>query len=208
MTPAWFLENTNRYDYYRRDGSQIFVGEYAAHETSRANSWYTALCEAAYITGLERNADIVKMSSYAPLFAREGMYQWAPDMIWFDSAAITTLTPNYKIQKLFSNNTGTKVLPAENSPRIRDLFHASSIDREAGVVYTKLVNPYNHGLTVKLGYKNSGLTAGTAAQTFIISAEQNAKSVSVTEGSIPVSGAALTINLEPYSAAVIRTSLN
>jgi alpha-L-arabinofuranosidase len=216
MEPEWFLSNVNRYDSYRRNGVRIFAGEYAAHERSRGNTWYTALCEASYMTGLERNADIVRMSSYAPLFGREGMYQWMPDLIWFDGGGITNLTPNYQIQKLFSNNTGTRVLPPEKAPAAGVLFHASSIDG-AGLIYTKLVNPYSGGKNVTLNYANvslpaevrvtvlSGkLPAGNSPDGNSPAGALPAREAAIDEFSLPVEGASVSLNLAPYSAAVIR----
>ena len=88
--PAWFFNNASRYDNYERTGPKIFAGEYAAHskenpEAESRNNWESALAEAAFMTGLERNADIVQMCSYAPLFAHVDAWQWRPDLIWFDN---------------------------------------------------------------------------------------------------------------------------
>ncbi|MDR0709722.1 MAG: hypothetical protein LBF77_06625 [Spirochaetaceae bacterium] len=203
VEPDWFLANTRRYDMYRRNGVRIFVGEYAAHEKNRGNTWYTALCEAAYITGLERNADIVKMASYAPLFARDGMYQWAPDMIWFDGEGITNLTPNYQIQKLFSNNTGTLTLPSEKDPGVRELFHASSLDTKAGFIYTKLVNPYPKEQRVTLNYGGRASTEREAVIT-TASGKQTAKKAASEESVVFLNGNSLALKIMPYSVVVIR----
>lgn len=98
----WFRSHAYRYDNYKRVGTDVFLGEYA----SKGNTWYNALSEASFMTGLERNADVVKMASYAPMFAKYGNTQWtAADMIWFNNADYV-LTPNYYIQSLFSNNAG------------------------------------------------------------------------------------------------------
>jgi hypothetical protein len=205
MEPEWFLENTMRYDSYPRNGVEIFVGEYAAHEKNRANTWNAALAEAAYITGLERNADLVKMSSYAPLFARQGMPQWAPDLIWFDGAGITNLTPSYHVQKVFSNNTGKEVLPPEKAPGEKDMFHASSVDREKGLVYTKLVNPYEKELTVTLNYANCAVQG--EAELVILSGEPDARAVHLEESIVPVGDNTVTLNLAPCSVAVLRIKI-
>ncbi|MDR0645356.1 MAG: hypothetical protein LBG05_10725 [Treponema sp.] len=205
MEPAWFLTNTTRYDSYPRSGVEIFVGEYAAHETNRANTWNAALSEAAYITGLERNADLVKMSSYAPLFARQGMPQWAPDLIWFDGAGITSLTPSYHIQKLFSNNTGKEVLSPEKAPAKKDMFHASSVDREKGLVYTKLVNPYEKELTVTLNYANCSVQG--EAELTTLSGDPSAREVHIEEGIVSVGDNMITLNLAPCSTVVLRIKI-
>jgi len=105
--PSWFLNNNHRYDSYSRDSYKVFLGEYA----SKGNKPDNALAEASYMTGLERNADVVKMASYAPLIANEANTQWSPDMMFFDGTTVRT-TPNYEVQKLFMNNTGNAVVPS------------------------------------------------------------------------------------------------
>ncbi|MFI0038890.1 alpha-L-arabinofuranosidase C-terminal domain-containing protein [Streptomyces mutabilis] len=106
-SPQWFLQNNDRYDSYDRNGPEVFLGEYA----SQGNAWKNALSEAAFMTGLERNADIVKLASYAPLLANEDYVQWSPDMIWFNNHA-SWGSANYEVQKLFMNNTGDRVVPS------------------------------------------------------------------------------------------------
>ncbi|MQA84659.1 MAG: alpha-N-arabinofuranosidase [Streptosporangiales bacterium] len=109
-SPQWFLENNERYDSYDRDGPEVFLGEYASQD----NRFFNALAEAAYMTGLERNADLVKLASYAPLLANEGYVQWRPDMIWFDNAKSWGST-SYEVQKLFMTNVGDEMVPSEAS---------------------------------------------------------------------------------------------
>ena len=106
--PAWFLGHIDRYDKYDRSGPKVFAGEYACHDDP-PNSLRAALCEAAFLTGVERNADVVRMSSYAPLLANYNAWQWAHDMIWFDAQKVVK-TPNYWVQNLYSNNAGTHTL--------------------------------------------------------------------------------------------------
>lgn len=106
--PSWFLNNNHRYDSYDRNSYKVFLGEYA----SRGNKPANALAEASYMTGLERNADVVKMASYAPLIANEANTQWSPDMMFFNGTSVRT-TPNYEVQKLFMNNVGTQVVPSK-----------------------------------------------------------------------------------------------
>ena len=105
--PQWFLENNARYDSYDREGPLVFLGEYA----SRGNTMYNALAEASYMTALQRNADVVKLASYAPLLANESHIQWNPDAIWFDNDE-SWETPNWEVQKLFGNNVGDEVVPS------------------------------------------------------------------------------------------------
>jgi alpha-L-arabinofuranosidase len=105
--PSWFLSNTERYDSYDREGPHVFLGEYA----SRGNAWSNALSEAAYMTGIERNADLVELASYAPMFANEDHVQWSPDMMWFDNDESWGST-SYYTQKMFMTNTGDQVVPS------------------------------------------------------------------------------------------------
>lgn len=106
-SPEWFLQNTHRYDTYDRTGPKVFLGEYA----SRGNTFYNALSEAAYMTGIERNSDVVNLASYAPLLANEDAVQWDPDAIWFNNHQAYG-SANYYVQTLFSQNRGDVVLPS------------------------------------------------------------------------------------------------
>ena len=115
--PDWFFNNTHRYDNYDRNGPKVFMGEYAAQSdqtvsVKNRNNLECALAEAAYMTGLERNGDVVRMASYAPLFANAEAWQWTPDLIWVDSLHVYR-TPNYYVQQLYSLNHGDAVLPRE-----------------------------------------------------------------------------------------------
>lgn len=103
--PEWFLKNANRYDSYDRNGTEVFLGEYAA----KSNSLKAAVAEAAYMTALERNSDIVKMAAYAPLFGNTLSSQWKPDMIWFNNSNVYG-SVNYYVQKMFASNKGDYLL--------------------------------------------------------------------------------------------------
>ncbi len=106
--PDWYYQNNGRYDIYDRDGFAVFAGEYASRWWSdypRGNTLETAISEAAYLTGIERNSDIVKMASYAPLFAKEGATQWTPDLIWFNTQTAYA-SPDYYVQQMFADNSG------------------------------------------------------------------------------------------------------
>jgi alpha-L-arabinofuranosidase len=108
--PAWFHEHHDRYDSQDRKGPKVFVGEFAAHTSGRRNNLEAALAEAAFMTGLVRNADVVQMTSYAPLFARAGATQWTPDLIWFDNTRVYG-SPSYYVQKLFATNRPDQSFP-------------------------------------------------------------------------------------------------
>ena len=107
---SWFLANAHRYDSYDRSGPHVFLGEYAARANPYDNTYYSALSEAAFMTGLERNSDVVEMASYAPLLANSSYVNWSPDAIWFDSSS-SYGTPSYYVQRLFGQNTGDTVVP-------------------------------------------------------------------------------------------------
>lgn len=108
--PQWFLDQVGRYDAYDRNGPKVFAGEFAAHDEGRRSTLRSALSEAAFMTGLLRNADVVRMASYAPLFARARFTQWQPDLIWFDATHVYG-TPSYYVQQSFSRNRPDLVLP-------------------------------------------------------------------------------------------------
>ncbi|UJF33896.1 LamG-like jellyroll fold domain-containing protein [Paenibacillus hexagrammi] len=117
MNPDWFLQNVNRYDSFNRtDMPKVFVGEYAAHTNGNfsqgVNNLKSAISEAAFMTGLEENADVIRMASYAPLFAKQNFTQWQPDLIWFNNTA-SYGSINYYVQQLYSNNVGNQIVPSE-----------------------------------------------------------------------------------------------
>ncbi|MGC8782855.1 MAG: alpha-L-arabinofuranosidase C-terminal domain-containing protein [Armatimonadota bacterium] len=109
-SPEWFISQANRYDRYDRKGPKIFVGEYAVTQGCGTGNLRAAIAEAAFMTGIERNSDIVIMAAYAPLFVNVNARQWNPDLIGFDSSRVYG-TPSYYVQKLFSVYRGTHVLP-------------------------------------------------------------------------------------------------
>jgi len=142
MSPEWFVANTHFYDDYDRN-VKVFAGEYAAHENdiqdvTRKNNLKCAVAEAAFLTGVERNADVVVLTSYAPLFARIGYVQWSPDMIWFDDKSAYG-TPSYYVQKLFATCTGDNVVnSALDGGEAEGIFHVVSEDEK--YLYIKVVN--------------------------------------------------------------------
>ncbi|MEL6941543.1 MAG: alpha-L-arabinofuranosidase C-terminal domain-containing protein [Bacteroidota bacterium] len=150
-SPQWFLENADRYDNYDRNGPKVFAGEYAAHpkgveDGSTENNWESALAEAAFMTGLERNADIVTLTSYAPLMAHAEGWQWAPDMIWFDNLN-SYGTANYYVQKMYSNHAGTDLLKITKNGQAlagQNGLYASAVkDKNTGELYVKIANTKN-----------------------------------------------------------------
>ncbi len=160
MAPEWFLENTHFYDEYPRD-VKVFSGEYAAHpkrtgSEKSGNTLQGAIAEAAFLTGVERNSDVVVMASYAPLFARIGYTQWAPDLIWFDDAE-SYGSPSYHVQRMYSLNTGDITLKAEGSFDKDLVFTSASYDTKAKELILKVVNASDKKKKLSLdlkGFKN------------------------------------------------------
>jgi len=117
--PEFFMEQADRYDTYDRKGPKIYVGEYAVTQGCGQGNLRGAVGEAAFMTGMERNADIVVMASYAPLFANVNYKRWNPDLICFGSSRVYGL-PSYYVQKMFSENRGDVVLPVAISSPVVD----------------------------------------------------------------------------------------
>ena len=170
MAPDWFFANAGRYEKYDRKGPKVFAGEYASHDhaAGKANNFLAALSEAAFMTGLERNADVVRLATYAPLFAHVDAWQWNPDLIWFDNLRVMR-TPNYYVQQMYGMNTGTEVLPLllEGKPVAgQDSLYASAVRNEpTGEVIVKLVNAGAQAVSVRIDVgglkKQQQLVSGT-----------------------------------------------
>jgi len=146
--PEWFLSNAARYDNYPRNATKIFAGEYAAHSERTANmqdrnNAQAAIAEAAFMTGLERNADVVHLASYAPLFAHIDGWQWTPDLVWVNSLE-SYGTPNYYVQKLYSLNKGTHTVPAQLGGKPLtgqdSLYVSAVVDQQTNDLIIELVN--------------------------------------------------------------------
>ncbi len=139
--PEWFLNSVTRYDSYKRKGPKVFAGEYACHVPDRKNSFYSALCEAAFMTGLERNSDIVRLATYAPLFAHVDGWQWKPDMIWYDNMRLVK-SANYYVQQLYGNYHGSSVIASmiDGKPITgqHNIFASASIDEKKNELFIKV----------------------------------------------------------------------
>ncbi|MCV9385080.1 alpha-L-arabinofuranosidase C-terminal domain-containing protein [Reichenbachiella ulvae] len=216
--PDWFMENADWYDSYERTGSKLFVGEWAAQSVGVAspdnkNNWETALSEAAFLTGLERNADLVTMTSYAPLFAHADGWQWTPDLIWFNNLD-SYGTANYYVQKLYSNNPGTHVIPLEkdNKPVTGQdgLYASATRDENAGELIIKIVNTNNASVNASFDVLGAEMGATVSAQ--VMSSKdmeayntfEEGDKISPRSESQKVEGGKLSYDLEPYSLTVLR----
>lgn len=147
--PEWFLNNLQRYDRYDRAKSKVYLGEYAAHDKDRVNTLRSALAEAAYLTTLERNGDVVRLASYAPLLAKQGHTQWRPDLIYFDNTKLLR-TANYYVQQLFGQNAGEVYLNTTISATATNLAASCVQDHASGNVILKLVNYGNESASANL----------------------------------------------------------
>jgi len=167
--PQWFLSNATRYDKYDRNGPKVFAGEYACHTKSGKNSFEAALCEAAFMTGLERNADVVYQCTYAPLFAHVQGYQWRPDLIWFDNLR-SVRSVNYYVQQLYGMNVGTNVLTTvENKLPLtgqNGIYASSVLDKNKNVIILKIANTSD--AVRKVNYTFNGLKAAVRKGTKIV----------------------------------------
>jgi alpha-L-arabinofuranosidase len=213
MAPEWFLSNTGRYDHYDRSGPKVFAGEYAAQTSGVAkpdnrNNWKAAISEAAFMTGLERNGDVVQMSSYAPLMAHVDAWQWTPDAIWFDNLR-SYGTPDYYVQKVFANNAGTRVVPV--TPQAEGgLYTSASLDERTNELIVKAINDTATARPAEIHLDMSSMS-GTAKATILHSADLNAENsfehptaVAPEPSTVEVKSGTISVQLRPYSLNVYR----
>jgi alpha-N-arabinofuranosidase len=220
--PKWFRDNATRYDNYDRNSYKIFAGEFAAQSVATVspdnkNNWECALSEAAFMTGLERNADVVNMVSYAPLFAHVDGWQWTPDLIWFNN--LTSYgTTNYYVQKMFSTNRGTNVLSIlqEGKPLTgQDGIYASAVlDKQKGEIILKLVNTSDTVQTKTIQLLTSRKTNPKARITVLHSEQpdamntiDNPDAVKPSDLEIDIKGKSAEVKLSPYSLTVLRIGI-
>jgi alpha-L-arabinofuranosidase len=220
--PQWFRENAGRYDNYSRNGYKIFAGEYAAQSVyttspQNKNNWECALSEAAFMTGLERNADVVVMCSYAPLFAHVDGWQWTPDLIWFDNLK-SYGSANYYVQKLFSTNRGTQVLPflqeGKTVTGAEGIYGTAATDKTTGEVILKLVNSTGKEMnrqvvlqTKKRVLKNAKATILQNNDLSAVNDPNGSKAIFPVEENLILNGKKLDVHMKPYSMYVIRIKL-
>lgn len=218
--PAWFRENATRYDNYDRNGPKIFAGEYAAQSVAIAspenkNNWETALSEAAFMTGLERNAEVVRLTSYAPLMAHAEGWQWTPDLIWFNNLK-SYGTPNYYVQKLFSTNSGTDLFSVkENGEALtgqHELYATAVTDSKTKEVIVKLVNTSGEAQEINLNFKGSKISGKGEIVTLMkgdLSAEnsfETPQNIAPKTEEILIKGSKSSITLPAYSLNVVKIS--
>ncbi|MDQ3805808.1 MAG: carbohydrate binding domain-containing protein [Acidobacteriota bacterium] len=221
--PQWFRDNAGRYDNYPRNGPKVFAGEYAAQTVAIAspdnrNNWEGAMSEAAFVTGLERNADLVRMSSYAPLFGHVEAWQWTPNMIWFDNLR-SYGTPNYYVQKLFSTNRGTHLLPVliDGSPKNGqgELYASASADSKAGEVILKVVNTAASQREVRISLAGAG-RVGRGGRAFVLTSPDlkaensldEPTKIAPVERPLAVASGEFAYTFAPHSLTVLRVGVS
>ena len=215
---SWFLSQGARYDNYDRKGPKVFAGEYACHGKGKKwNHFHAALLEAAFMTGLERNADIVHMATYAPLFAHVEGWQWRPDMIWFDNLN-SVRTVSYHVQQLYALYKGTHVLPLTMDKKPvtgaegqDGLFASAVFDKNQNAVIIKVANTSADTQSVNLKVagmkKNEQFSAARCIKLSSLELDKDntieqPMAIVPQESAVAVSGQSLSIELEPYSFAV------
>ena len=222
QSPAWFLKNASRYDAYPRKGPKVFAGEYAAHAKGQAdptsrNNWESALAEAAFMTGLERNCDVVQMCSYAPLLAHKDAWQWNPDLIWFDNLNVVP-TPNYFVQKLFATNKGSYTVSILKDKEViagKDSVYASAtIDEASKELILKLVNTSRKSVPLRFSFAGGSVKSQNANMEVLKNKDlttwnsfSNPLNVGIGLQKVKVSGRSLMLNLDESSVNVLRIKL-
>ena len=219
MAPDWFFANATRYDSYDRKGPKVFAGEYASHDraTGKANNFLAALSEAAFMTGLERNADVVHLATYALLFAHADAWQWNPDLIWFDNLRVMR-TPSYYVQQMYGMNPGTDVLSLqmEGAPVTgKDgLYATAALDGNIGEVILKIVNAAGKRNDVRIdfdGLRRGKLVSGSC--TYLQADDPKTVNTLELEVVVPrmrpvqVADRFLHLELQPYSFGVYRLQI-
>lgn len=215
---SWFLAQGARYDNYDRKGPKVFAGEYACHGRGKKwNHFNAALLEAAFMTTIERNADIVHMSSYAPLFAHVEGWQWRPDMIWFDNMT-SFRTCSYYVQQLYSTYKGTNALKMTMDEKNitgadgqNGLFASAVLDKENNQYIVKVINVSETAQPLNIKFegmkKNEKLSSGLVIklQTDDVLKEnciENPNLITPKENAIEVGEKELNTIIEPQTFAV------
>lgn len=206
MKPEWFLSNQKRYDSYNRAESKVYIGEYA----SWGNTWFNAIAEAAFMTSLERNGDVVRLASYAPLLAKEGHTNWNPDLIYFTNTTVCP-TANYCVQQLFSVNQGDTYFANVVSFALADSLLAASCvrDSKTGDVILKLVNAGSKSTQMKIDLSRFKGIIPNASVTNL-SGDANAKNTFANPSTIVPNTSGLKVSRKfsyeapPLSLTVIR----
>ncbi len=222
VAPGWMINNQGFYDNYDRSKSKVYLGEYAAHLPGRPNNLETALAEALYLTSVERNGDVVAMTSYAPLLAKKGHTQWKPDLIFFDNEKVKP-TVDYYTQQMYGTNSGTEYLPStlqlkhkkkgakngEQAPKEVEEATAKRVgvsvvkDKGTGDYIVKLVNLLPVEVTSQVTVNGISLNPATAVKT-VLTGKPTDKKARPTTGTFEIPGNEFTYTMPAYSFTVLR----
>lgn len=214
VSPGWYMHHQDFYDQYDRSASKVYLGEYACHVKGRKSTIESALCCAMHICGLERNGDIVAMSSYAPLFAKHGHTQWNPDLVYFDNERVYP-TVDYEVQRLCGQSQGDSYLASSVAALQPDGQHTSPLDAQqagrvaastvrdshSGRTYVKLVNLLPVAANTTLAA--TGLQLPATATFRRLTGDWNSVDARATEPA-PIDLSSGTLVLPPYSFTVIE----
>ena len=210
-TPGWFINNQDFYDRYDRNKAKVYLGEYAAHLPGRPNNIETALAEALYLTSVERNADVVTMTSYAPLLAKEGHTQWNPDLIYFNNTEVKP-TVGYYAQQMYGQNAGSEYIASsvtlDNAQdAVKKRIGVSVVrDGKTGDMIVKLVNLLPVAVNAQVELPSLEGMNTTAVKT-VLAGKPTDQQVRPVSGTMEVSEK-FGYELPAYSFTVIRINKN
>lgn len=208
-SPGWYIHNQDFYDKYDRSKSKVYLGEYAAHLPGRPNNVETALAEALHLANVERNGDIVTMTSYAPLLAKEGHTQWNPDLIYFNNTEVKP-TVGYYVQKLYGQHSGdeyltSKIELSDNRDDVQKRIAKSIVrDSKTGDVIVKLVNMLPVEVNAKLDLTGINITNPVASRTLLTGTPDDKSAKPVSDSF----NAGDNCKLPAYSFTVLRFKTN
>ncbi len=220
-TPDWLLKNVTRYDSYDRNSYKIFVGEYAGQSEgmtslNNVNNWQCALAEGAYMTGFERNADVVSMACYAPLLKNVDAWQWVPDLIYFNNLNVLKST-SYYVQKMYSSNVGNRDIPirAEGKDLTgqNGIYASATVDDKTNELILKVVNVNDSEFTTNITAKGVKKFKSKATLTEMsgnpkdVDTWNDSQKIVPADSEIKVKGNMIPLSLKPYSVNVIRVKM-
>ena len=208
VSPGWYIHNQHFYDQYDRSASKVYLGEYASHGPGRKSTIETALTCAMHICNLERNGDVVVMSSYAPLLAKNRHTQWNPDLIYFDNTQVYP-TVDYFVQKMCGQSQGNQYLPStlqfDLGPDANRRLAVSTVrDTATGKTYVKLVNLLPEPVEFTLDFQGVDIPQGTEAGMTVLSGEWNSQDARPKEFLKFLLKAQAPVSIPAYAFAVIE----
>ena len=208
VSPGWYIHNQHFYDQYDRSASKVYLGEYASHGPGRKSTIETALTCAMHICNLERNGDVVVMSSYAPLLAKNRHTQWNPDLIYFDNTQVYP-TVDYFVQKMCGQSQGNQYLPStlqfDLGPDANRRLAVSTVrDTATGKTYVKLVNLLPEPVEFTLDFQGVDIPQGTEAGMTVLSGEWNSQDARPGDSLKFLLKAQAPVTIPAYAFAVIE----